>query len=205
MWSCKGLSGSVCSARSVTHWLIVVRGATPSTANKRQSWIPVGSSHGFAGDQRLGQVVCKAAEYRHPEDERSLLWKDSTIGIEWPPLARTPHLAPKDVAAKRPDDTEACSGAEARVSCLRRWLPGHVGLGHHVRCAGVLRLLQQLQPEHSPNCHPGAAAGSLFVFKRTYRAVLTNHPNWERQESLIRRLATDVRRAIAPHVTPGQT
>lgn len=34
----------------------------------------------------------------------------------------------------------------------------------------------------------GAAAGSLFVFKGPYRAVLINYPTWERRDELLRRL-----------------
>jgi imidazole glycerol-phosphate synthase subunit HisF len=32
----------------------------------------------------------------------------------------------------------------------------------------------------------GAAAGSLFVFKGTYKAVLINYPNWEEKDSLFK-------------------
>ena len=35
----------------------------------------------------------------------------------------------------------------------------------------------------------GAAAGSLFVFKGAYRAVLINYPNRDRKEELLRRVA----------------
>jgi len=35
----------------------------------------------------------------------------------------------------------------------------------------------------------GAAAGSLFVFKGAYRAVLINYPNRDRKEDLMRRVA----------------
>jgi cyclase len=31
----------------------------------------------------------------------------------------------------------------------------------------------------------GAAAGSLFVFKGVYKAVLINYPNWEEKDKLI--------------------
>lgn len=36
----------------------------------------------------------------------------------------------------------------------------------------------------------GAAAGSLFVFKGTYRAVLISYPSQERKDELVRRLAS---------------
>jgi len=31
----------------------------------------------------------------------------------------------------------------------------------------------------------GAAAGSLFVFKGVYKAVLINYPNWDEKDKLI--------------------
>jgi dTDP-4-dehydrorhamnose 3,5-epimerase len=41
----------------------------------------------------------KTTDYWHPEFERSLLWNDPTIGIEWP-LQGPPKLAPKDAAGR---------------------------------------------------------------------------------------------------------
>jgi cyclase len=34
----------------------------------------------------------------------------------------------------------------------------------------------------------GAAAGSLFVFKGKYRAVLINYPNWDEKAALLARV-----------------
>jgi dTDP-4-dehydrorhamnose 3,5-epimerase len=43
----------------------------------------------------------KTTDYWYPEHERSLLWSDPTLGIEWPlPKGlQTPLLAVKDAAA----------------------------------------------------------------------------------------------------------
>ncbi|WP_261505390.1 dTDP-4-dehydrorhamnose 3,5-epimerase, partial [Burkholderia multivorans] len=38
-------------------------------------------------------------DYWYPEYERSLLWKDPTVGIDWK-LDREPVLAAKDAAGK---------------------------------------------------------------------------------------------------------
>jgi dTDP-4-dehydrorhamnose 3,5-epimerase len=39
-------------------------------------------------------------DYYHPEFERSLLWSDPTVGIQWPE-GIAPLLAAKDAAAKQ--------------------------------------------------------------------------------------------------------
>ena len=80
-------------------------GATLSGENRRQLWIPEGFGHGFVVTSESAEVLYKTTDYWYPEDERSLLWNDPAIGIEWP-LARTPQLAPKDAAAKRLDEAE---------------------------------------------------------------------------------------------------
>ena len=49
--------------------------------------------------------------------------------------------------------------------------------------AGSLRDIGQLFQKHGTL---GAAAGSLFVFKGIYRAVLINYPNREEKDALIR-------------------
>ena len=59
---------------------------------------------------RVGEVYNiggrnETTEYWYPEYERSLLWSDPAIGIEWP-LTGSPQLAAKDVAAKRLDEAE---------------------------------------------------------------------------------------------------
>jgi dTDP-4-dehydrorhamnose 3,5-epimerase len=66
---------------------------------------PEGFAHGFLVTSESAEVLYKTTDYWYPEDERSLLWNDPTIGIEWP-VARPPQLAPKDAAAKRLDHAE---------------------------------------------------------------------------------------------------
>jgi dTDP-4-dehydrorhamnose 3,5-epimerase len=80
-------------------------GATLSAENRRQLWIPEGFAHGFLVTSESAEVLYKTTDYWYPEDERSLLWNDPAIGIEWP-VARPPQLAPKDAAAKRLDHAE---------------------------------------------------------------------------------------------------
>ena len=72
-----------------------------SDENKKQMWIPAGLAHGFLVTSESAEFLYKTTDYYYPEFERSLLWNDSVIGIEWPLhlLDAGPLLAAKDVAA----------------------------------------------------------------------------------------------------------
>ena len=72
-----------------------------SAENKKQLWIPEGLAHGFLVTSESAEFLYKTTDYYHPEFERSLLWNDLAIGIEWPLhlLDAEPLLAAKDVAA----------------------------------------------------------------------------------------------------------
>jgi dTDP-4-dehydrorhamnose 3,5-epimerase len=73
-----------------------------SAENKKQFWIPAGLAHGFLVTSESAEFLYKTTDYYHPEHERSLLWSDSSVGIEWPLhlLNAPPLLAAKDVAAQ---------------------------------------------------------------------------------------------------------
>jgi dTDP-4-dehydrorhamnose 3,5-epimerase len=72
-------------------------GAVLSAENKRQLWIPAGFAHGFLVLSESADFLYKTTDYYAPEFERSILWNDPDIGIEWP-LAGEPILAAKDRA-----------------------------------------------------------------------------------------------------------
>lgn len=69
-----------------------------SAQNRRQLWIPEGFAHGFVVTSDSADVAYKATDYWHAEHERSVLWSDPALGIEWP-IDSTPLLAAKDAAA----------------------------------------------------------------------------------------------------------
>lgn len=73
-------------------------GVSLSAENKRQLWIPEGFAHGFLVVSDSAEFLYKTTDYYAPEFERSLLWNDPDIGIQWP-LDVTPLLAAKDQAA----------------------------------------------------------------------------------------------------------
>jgi len=70
-------------------------GVELSADNKRQLWIPPGFAHGFLVTSEEAEFLYKTTDYWHPEHERSLLWNDAEVGIDWP-LLREPVLAKKD-------------------------------------------------------------------------------------------------------------
>jgi dTDP-4-dehydrorhamnose 3,5-epimerase len=69
-----------------------------SEENKRMLWIPPGLAHGFLVLSESADVLYKASDYYEPKAERSVLWNDPQLGIEWP-LAGEPILSAKDAAA----------------------------------------------------------------------------------------------------------
>jgi dTDP-4-dehydrorhamnose 3,5-epimerase len=74
-------------------------GVELSADNCRQLWVPPGFAHGFVVLSESAEFLYKTTDYWYPEHERSLLWNDPTIGIEWP-IDAPPQLAAKDQAGK---------------------------------------------------------------------------------------------------------
>lgn len=70
-----------------------------SADNHRQLWVPPGFAHGFVVLSDSAEFLYKTTDYWYPEHERSLLWNDPAIGIDWP-LDGPPLMAAKDAAGK---------------------------------------------------------------------------------------------------------
>lgn len=69
-----------------------------SAENRRQIWIPPGFAHGFLVVSDVAEVLYKATDYYAPAHERSLLWNDGRLAIDWPLNGATPILTAKDAA-----------------------------------------------------------------------------------------------------------
>ena len=80
-------------------------GVVLSADNKRQLWVPPGFAHGFVVLSDTAEFLYKTTDYWFPEFERSLLWSDPTVGIQWP-LDAAPLLAAKDATAKLLNEAE---------------------------------------------------------------------------------------------------
>jgi dTDP-4-dehydrorhamnose 3,5-epimerase len=68
-----------------------------SAENRRMMWVPAGFAHGFLVLSERAEFLYKTTDYYAPEHERTLLWNDPALGIDWP-LAGPPVLKPKDAA-----------------------------------------------------------------------------------------------------------
>jgi dTDP-4-dehydrorhamnose 3,5-epimerase len=74
-------------------------GVCLSAANRLQRWVPVGFAHGFVVLSESAEFLYKTTDYWAPEHERSLLWNDPTIAIDWP-IAGEPALSARDKVGK---------------------------------------------------------------------------------------------------------
>ena len=68
-----------------------------SASNRRMMWIPEGFAHGFLVLSEIAEFLYKTSDYYAPEQERTLLWNDPAVGVQWP-LVGAPVLKPKDAA-----------------------------------------------------------------------------------------------------------
>jgi dTDP-4-dehydrorhamnose 3,5-epimerase len=70
-------------------------GITLSAENKRMLWIPSGLAHGFSVLSDSANVLYKATDFYHPESERTILWDDPQLNIDWQ-LKGEPIISAKD-------------------------------------------------------------------------------------------------------------
>jgi dTDP-4-dehydrorhamnose 3,5-epimerase len=80
-------------------------GTELSAENRRMLWVPPGFGHGFLVTSEFAEVSYKATELYAPTYERSVLWNDPAIGIQWP-LDGEPTLSEKDRAGLLLADAE---------------------------------------------------------------------------------------------------
>jgi len=70
-----------------------------SAENKRMFWIPEGFAHGFVVLSETAEFLYKTTDYWFPEFERSIVWNDSVLAIDWK-LQMPPSLSGKDIHGK---------------------------------------------------------------------------------------------------------
>ena len=73
--------------------------------NHRMLWMPRGFAHGFLVLSDAAEVAYKADDFWAPEWERSLIWNDPAIGVDWP-LSGEPVLSAKDALGKTLKEAE---------------------------------------------------------------------------------------------------
>jgi dTDP-4-dehydrorhamnose 3,5-epimerase len=68
------------SSPTFGHWV----GLTLSAENKHQLWVPPGFAHGFLVLSEWAEIFYKTSDYYAPQYERTLLWNDPQLEINWP-------------------------------------------------------------------------------------------------------------------------
>jgi dTDP-4-dehydrorhamnose 3,5-epimerase len=80
-------------------------GMTLSAQNRLMLWVPAGFAHGFLTMSDHAEFLYKTTDYWYPEHERTLLWNDAALRIDWPP-GLEPTMAAKDAAGLRLADAD---------------------------------------------------------------------------------------------------
>jgi dTDP-4-dehydrorhamnose 3,5-epimerase len=80
-------------------------GVELSSDNKRMFWVPPGFGHGFVVLSETAEFLYKTTDYYAPAYERSILWNDPQLAIEWP-IDFEPSLSKKDAAGVLLRDAE---------------------------------------------------------------------------------------------------
>ena len=78
-------------------------GAQLSSTNHQMIWIPKGFAHGFYTLSETAEVAYKVTDFYAPQHERTLLWNDPDVSIQWP-FKGEPILSGKDSAGMRLKD-----------------------------------------------------------------------------------------------------
>jgi dTDP-4-dehydrorhamnose 3,5-epimerase len=72
-----------------------------SAENHRQLWVPEGFAHGFYVISASTDVLYKTTDYYAPQHERTILWNDPDLAIDWPIGDAEPILSAKDEQGDR--------------------------------------------------------------------------------------------------------
>lgn len=80
-------------------------GVELSTEVPEMLWIPPGFAHGFLVLSESADVLYKTTDFYSPGSERTILWSDPVLGVEWP-LTADPIVAAKDAAGTAFEQTE---------------------------------------------------------------------------------------------------
>ncbi len=69
-----------------------------SGEGSRMVWIPVGFGHGFSALSETVALAYKVTDYYSPRAERTILWNDPELGIDWKIAPGEAILSAKDQA-----------------------------------------------------------------------------------------------------------
>lgn len=71
-------------------------GATLSSDNGQQLWVPPGFAHGFATIEPDTTIHYKVTSHYSALHDRGVMWSDPVIGVEWPVMPGMEVLSEKD-------------------------------------------------------------------------------------------------------------
>ncbi len=74
-------------------------GVVLSANNKRMFWVPKGFAHGFLVLSDYADFLYKTTDFYDPASERSIIWNDHDLAIDWPLHGSVPILSGKDQKA----------------------------------------------------------------------------------------------------------
>lgn len=77
-----------------------------SAENDLQLWVPPDFAHGFLVTSEVAQVLYKTTDYYSPTHERSILWSDPALSIDWPDVGASVVLSQKDEIASTLETAE---------------------------------------------------------------------------------------------------
>ena len=91
------------SSPSFGEWV----GVRLSAQNHEMLWIPPGFAHGFYVVSEEAEVLYKCTDFYSPTAERTLIWNDPDLAIDWPLASDLPpRVSYRDGAGARLRDAE---------------------------------------------------------------------------------------------------
>ena len=76
-------------------------GVELNEANQQMIWVPAGFAHGFCALADDSDVIYKVTALYDASADRSIVWNDPDIGIEWPIDPADAIVSAKDLAGSR--------------------------------------------------------------------------------------------------------
>lgn len=83
------------SSRTFGQWF----GLRLGEDSRKLLYVPPGCAHGFYVVNGPADVYYKCTDFYAPQHERTLLWSDPDVGVEWP-LTGVPLVSPKDLQGR---------------------------------------------------------------------------------------------------------
>lgn len=81
-----------------------------SAENHHMLWVPPGFAHGYLTLSERADFLYKCTDFWAPEHERTIVWHDATLQVDWRlPACTVPVISEKDAAASTFESAELFS------------------------------------------------------------------------------------------------